>query len=187
MLTAIHFVRARSHLTHILTHNRIAPSGQVRIFQNTMPTKSEKTALRGALYMKRTGLITDADFVFVSELSQVLEESGTFRVIEIAPKGKLAVRVAEERYPDVFVMDILMPEFDALEQKGKTNDIFFNMPINGGWHCVPIYFLHSLCYHICEYLSLMEFSFIVFHMGRNTNELRCHHNRCRSWRHLCGL
>ena len=31
-----------SSLTHILTHNRIVPSGQVRIFQNTMSTKSEK-------------------------------------------------------------------------------------------------------------------------------------------------
>ena len=30
-----------NRLTHILTHNRIAPSGQVWIFQNTMSTKSE--------------------------------------------------------------------------------------------------------------------------------------------------
>ena len=29
-------------LTHVLTHNRIAPSGQSSIFQNTMSTKSEK-------------------------------------------------------------------------------------------------------------------------------------------------
>ena len=28
-----------SHPTHILTHNRISPSGQVSIFQNTMATK----------------------------------------------------------------------------------------------------------------------------------------------------
>ena len=32
-----------NRLTHVLTHNRIALSGQVRIFQNTMSTKSEKT------------------------------------------------------------------------------------------------------------------------------------------------
>jgi len=30
-----------NRLTHILTHNRIAPSGQVSIFQNTMSTKFE--------------------------------------------------------------------------------------------------------------------------------------------------
>ena len=29
-------------LTHVLTHNRMAPSGQVRIFQNLMSPKSEK-------------------------------------------------------------------------------------------------------------------------------------------------
>ena len=33
---------AESRLTHILTHNRISPSGQSSIFQNTMSTKSEK-------------------------------------------------------------------------------------------------------------------------------------------------
>ena len=32
----------QNRLTHILTHNRIAPGGQVGIFQNTMSTKSEK-------------------------------------------------------------------------------------------------------------------------------------------------
>ena len=32
---------AETLLTHILTHNRIALSGQVRIFQNTMSTKLE--------------------------------------------------------------------------------------------------------------------------------------------------
>ena len=32
---------AENRLTHILTHNRIAPSGQSSIFQNTMSTKSE--------------------------------------------------------------------------------------------------------------------------------------------------
>ena len=33
---------AENPLTHILTHNRIALSGQSNIFQNTMSTKSEK-------------------------------------------------------------------------------------------------------------------------------------------------
>jgi len=31
----------QKRMTHVLTHNRIAPSGQVSIFQNTMATESE--------------------------------------------------------------------------------------------------------------------------------------------------
>ena len=32
----------KNRLTHVLTHNRLAPSGQVRISQNAMSTNSEK-------------------------------------------------------------------------------------------------------------------------------------------------
>ena len=35
-------ISLQNRLTHILTHNRIAPGGQVGIFLNTMSTKSEK-------------------------------------------------------------------------------------------------------------------------------------------------
>ena len=64
--------------------------------------------------MKRTVLIADADFVFAKQLSRALEESGKFQVIDIALNGKLAVRMVEERHPDVLVMDILLPELDGL-------------------------------------------------------------------------
>ena len=62
----------------------------------------------------KTVLIADADFVFAKELSRVLEESGKFQVIDIARNGKQAVRMVEERRPDVLVMDILLPELDGL-------------------------------------------------------------------------
>ena len=62
----------------------------------------------------KTVLIADADFVFAKELSHALEESGTFQVIDIALNGKQAVRMVEERRPDVLVMDILLPELDGL-------------------------------------------------------------------------
>ena len=62
----------------------------------------------------KTVLIADADFVFAKELSHALEESGTFQVIDIALNGKQAVRMVEERHPDVLVMDILLPELDGL-------------------------------------------------------------------------
>ena len=64
--------------------------------------------------MKKTVLIADADFVFAKQLSRALEESGNFQVIDIALNGKLAVRMVEERHPDVLVMDILLPELDGL-------------------------------------------------------------------------
>ena len=64
--------------------------------------------------MKKQVLIADADFVFAKELSRALEESGKFQIIDIALNGKQAVRMVEERHPDVFVMDILLPELDGL-------------------------------------------------------------------------
>ena len=64
--------------------------------------------------MKRKVLIADADFVFAKQLSHALEERGKFEVIDIALNGKQAVRMVEERHPDVLVMDILLPELDGL-------------------------------------------------------------------------
>ena len=62
----------------------------------------------------KTILIADADFVFAKELSRALEEIGEFQVMDIALNGKQAVRMVEERQPDVLVMDILLPELDGL-------------------------------------------------------------------------
>ena len=64
--------------------------------------------------MKKQVLIADADFEFAKQLSYALEESGKFQVIDIALNGKQAVRMVEERHPDVLVMDILLPELDGL-------------------------------------------------------------------------
>lgn len=64
--------------------------------------------------MKKQVLIADADFVFAKQLSRALEESGRFQVIDVALNGKQAVRMVEERHPDVLVMDILLPELDGL-------------------------------------------------------------------------
>ena len=61
-----------------------------------------------------TVLIADADLVFAKELSRALEESGIVQVVDIALNGKLAIRMVEERHPDVLVMDILLPELDGL-------------------------------------------------------------------------
>ena len=71
--------------------------------------------------MKKTVLIADADFVFAKQLSRALEESEKFQVIDIALNGKQAVRMVEERHPDVLVMDILLPELDGLSVLEKIS------------------------------------------------------------------
>ena len=71
----------------------------------------------------KTVLIADADFVFAKQLSRALEESGTFQVIDMALTGKLAVRMVEERHPDVLVMDILLPELDGLSVLEKISSV----------------------------------------------------------------
>ena len=73
--------------------------------------------------MKKQVLIADADFVFAKELSRALEESGEFQVMDIALNGKQAVRMVEGRHPDVFVMDILLPELDGLSVLEKISSI----------------------------------------------------------------
>ena len=69
----------------------------------------------------KTVLIADTDLAFAKELSHVLEESGEFQVIDIVLNGKLAVRMVEERHPDVLVMDILLPELDGLSVLEKIS------------------------------------------------------------------
>ena len=71
----------------------------------------------------KTVLIADADFVFAKELSHALEENGKFQVIDIALNGKQAVRMVEERHPDVLVMDILLPELDGLSVLEKISSV----------------------------------------------------------------
>ena len=60
---------AESRLTHILTHNRLAPSGQSSIFQNTMSTKSEKPR-KFQNFLKRISLRPPGAAHDVQNLSQ---------------------------------------------------------------------------------------------------------------------
>lgn len=78
---------------------------------------------KGDKDMKKTVLIADADFVFAKQLSRALEEIEKFQVIDIALNGKQAVRMVEERHPDVLVMDILLPELDGLSVLEKISSI----------------------------------------------------------------
>ena len=73
--------------------------------------------------MRKTVLIADADFVFAKQLSHVLEKSEQYQVIDIALNGKQASRIVEERHPDVFVMDIILPELDGLSVLERISSV----------------------------------------------------------------
>lgn len=73
--------------------------------------------------MKRKVLIADGNFVFAKQLSYALEENGEFHMIDIARNGKQAIRMVEERHPDVFVMDIMLTEFDGLSVLDRISSV----------------------------------------------------------------
>ena len=58
----------QNRMTHVLTHNRIAPSGQSSIFQNSMSTNSEKTQkfskLLKRIYLRPPGFSLDVQNLF---------------------------------------------------------------------------------------------------------------------------
>lgn len=62
----------------------------------------------------RVMVVDDHSIVRVG-LTQVLEQSGEFKVVGQAANGEEAVRVAASVKPDVVVMDVIMPKVDGVE------------------------------------------------------------------------
>ena len=60
-------------------------------------------------------MIVDDHSILRVGLAQVLEQSGEFEVVGQAADGEEAVRVAAEVYPEVVVMDVMMPKKDGVE------------------------------------------------------------------------
>lgn len=64
---------------------------------------------------KTTILIADDHPLYRRSVRAILEDEGDFEVVGEASNGIEAVSMAEEKRPDVILMDIAMPELDGLE------------------------------------------------------------------------
>lgn len=60
-------------------------------------------------------MIVDAHSVVRVGLKHVLEQSGEFEVVGQAADGEDAVRMAADVFPDVVVMDVIMPGKDGVD------------------------------------------------------------------------
>jgi DNA-binding NarL/FixJ family response regulator len=64
---------------------------------------------------KKTIIIVDDHRVFHHGISQALDATGEFRVIDRAVTGAQAVSLAEKTAPDMILMDISMPDLNGME------------------------------------------------------------------------
>lgn len=68
-----------------------------------------------------TVLIAEDEAIIRLDLKEMLEEDG-FEIVGEAADGDAAVRLAEEREPDLVIMDIKMPGLDGLAAAEKINE-----------------------------------------------------------------
>jgi YesN/AraC family two-component response regulator len=69
--------------------------------------------LRGELMIKV--LLADDHSIVREGLRRIIEESEDIEVIAEADDGRIAIQLAQEKQPDIAVVDISMPGLDGLE------------------------------------------------------------------------
>lgn len=60
-------------------------------------------------------LIADDHKIMLAGLRSLLEKQDDFEVVAEAPNGRKAVQLAQEKEPDVVVMDVTMPDLNGIE------------------------------------------------------------------------
>ena len=63
---------------------------------------------------QRTGLLADANDEFRAMLQEAIEQAGEFTVAASTGDGREALRVIEERKPDLLLTDVALPGLDGL-------------------------------------------------------------------------
>lgn len=69
---------------------------------------------KGDIHMKKQVLIADTDVQFCNELVTALKGSDEFEVIGVTADGQEALRIARENRPDIFILDLLLPQYDGI-------------------------------------------------------------------------
>ncbi len=96
---------------------------------NVLVSKLPVENAASAVVTKGTVLVIDDDPLVRDLLRQFLSRDGIG--VHTAAGGKIGVRLAEELYPDVITLDILMPEMDGWEVLTvlKANPLLSNIPV----------------------------------------------------------
>ena len=64
--------------------------------------------------LKKTILLADRDVNYMKSIKQYLEEDEKVEVVDIVDNGEKALERAEEKRPDMILMDVLLGEKDGL-------------------------------------------------------------------------
>jgi DNA-binding NarL/FixJ family response regulator len=70
-------------------------------------------------------LIADDHTIMLAGLRSLLEKQTDFDVVAEAENGRKAVQMAQEKKPDVVVMDVSMPDLNGIE---ATKQIIESLP-----------------------------------------------------------
>jgi DNA-binding NarL/FixJ family response regulator len=93
-----------------------------------------------------TVVLADDHAVVRDGLRLVLEARDDVEVVGVVADGREAVRLAEELHPDVFVMDITMPELNGIEATRQIRERMQNIQ-------VVILSMHATSEHIYQALQ----------------------------------
>ena len=131
---------------------------------------------------QRTVLLADANEEFRMMLEEAIEQAGEFDVAAVSGDGQEALRLVEEKRPDLLLMDVALPGLDGLgllqalrEQEGERPKVIVVAAFCGERVQADAEKL-GVCYYLpkpCEPASLVERMHGIFE-GPASPDLRVH-------------